>query len=367
MNFKKSALGILVLMVSLFWVTNPSVPQSTSCPVDIISSMVTGNLVVGSAVTFKVQATSTCGGSLYYKYFYQAGYGTSSYGSNPWVSMISTDYVTDNQVTHTFNTAGKYIVVVWASSDPNNFDPTSVSLIGFSVDITQPGGSTCPVDMKGMSVTGVMSPGLPVTIKVDAIKRCTGQVYYKYFYRAKYGTADYNTSPWVSMTTTDYVTVSEIEYAFPEAGNYIVVVWAFGDPNTLDTVSVPIIGGSVSVTNSSPPNILFDLGNCYVTMPETGNVLMQINEQSGIGSGIYYGTQTASGPDLPLTRISANSGEGWLDMLLDSQGKVVEKYRIQYTPTTILVGKDGEVKYRVIGAFKDKAGIVKAVEGFLSE
>jgi peroxiredoxin len=56
-----------------------------------------------------------------------------------------------------------------------------------------------------------------------------------------------------------------------------------------------------------------------------------------------------------------------LPVLLDSQLKVAEKYRIQYTPTSILVGKDGQVKYRVIGAFKDKAAIVKAVEGYLTK
>jgi peroxiredoxin len=55
-----------------------------------------------------------------------------------------------------------------------------------------------------------------------------------------------------------------------------------------------------------------------------------------------------------------------LTVLLDSQLKVAEKYKIRYTPTSILVGKDGQVKYRVIGAFKDKAAIVKAVEGYIN-
>lgn len=54
-------------------------------------------------------------------------------------------------------------------------------------------------------------------------------------------------------------------------------------------------------------------------------------------------------------------------VLLDSQAKVAEQYRIQYTPTSILVGKDRQVKFRVIGAFKDKAAIIKTIDGALSE
>jgi peroxiredoxin len=51
--------------------------------------------------------------------------------------------------------------------------------------------------------------------------------------------------------------------------------------------------------------------------------------------------------------------------LLDSQYKATEDFQIQYTPTTVLIDKDGNLKYRVVGPFKDKATILKAIGKYL--
>jgi len=48
-------------------------------------------------------------------------------------------------------------------------------------------------------------------------------------------------------------------------------------------------------------------------------------------------------------------------VLLDSQLNVSSKYKIRYTPTSILIGKDGQVKQKVIGPFKNKEAILKAI------
>jgi peroxiredoxin len=52
-------------------------------------------------------------------------------------------------------------------------------------------------------------------------------------------------------------------------------------------------------------------------------------------------------------------------VLLDSGFEVFEKFHLRYTPTTILIGKDREIKYKVVGAFKNKEGILKAIEPYL--
>jgi peroxiredoxin len=52
-------------------------------------------------------------------------------------------------------------------------------------------------------------------------------------------------------------------------------------------------------------------------------------------------------------------------VLLDSQFAVSELYLIQYTPTSILIEKDGSVHSRIIGAFRDKTTMVKSIEGLL--
>lgn len=72
------------------------------------------------------------------------------------------------------------------------------------------------------------------------------------------------------------------------------------------------------------------------------------------------------GEDAGTIRNFMQSNRYSFPVLLDSQLKVAEKYRIQYTPTSLVIDKNGLLQKRVIGAFKDKAGIVKTVEGVLN-
>jgi peroxiredoxin len=71
------------------------------------------------------------------------------------------------------------------------------------------------------------------------------------------------------------------------------------------------------------------------------------------------------GEDAGLVRNFMQSHQYSFPVLLDTQLKVAEEYRIQYTPTSLVVDKAGLLQYKVIGAFKDKAAIVKAIEGLL--
>jgi peroxiredoxin len=71
------------------------------------------------------------------------------------------------------------------------------------------------------------------------------------------------------------------------------------------------------------------------------------------------------GEDAGTVRNFMQSKQYSFPVLLDSQLKVAEKYRIQYTPTSLVIDKEGLLQYRVIGAFKDKPAVVKAVEGVL--
>ena len=85
-----------------------------------------------------------------------------------------------------------------------------------------------------------------------------------------------------------------------------------------------MIGASVSLTDGANPSVLFELGEPQVEMPETGNVLMEITEEGGIGSATYYGSQEANGPSLPLTGFKANTGSGDLNATLASYGRVTQ-------------------------------------------
>jgi peroxiredoxin len=72
------------------------------------------------------------------------------------------------------------------------------------------------------------------------------------------------------------------------------------------------------------------------------------------------------GEDAATVRNFMESHQFSFPVLLDSQLKVAEKYRIQYTPTSLVIDKNGVLQQRVIGAFKDKSAIVKMVEGVLN-
>lgn len=53
-------------------------------------------------------------------------------------------------------------------------------------------------------------------------------------------------------------------------------------------------------------------------------------------------------------------------VLLDNQYEVAGKYNVQYTPTSVLIGKEGKVEFSIIGAFKDKAAIEKQISSYLN-
>ena len=64
---------------------------------------------------------------------------------------------------------------------------------------------------------------------------------------AGYGTSDYGTRPWKSMTDSEWISTGSIDYTFTEPGKYIVVVWVTDDTVDYDVKSIPIIGWSMDI------------------------------------------------------------------------------------------------------------------------
>lgn len=50
-----------------------------------------------------------------------------------------------------------------------------------------------------------------------------------------------------------------------------------------------------------------------------------------------------------------------LPVLLDTRGKVAQKYNIQFIPTSFFIDKDGVIAEKIIGAFPSKAAIEKSL------
>jgi hypothetical protein len=97
-----------------------------------LTTNLSGPAQVGQAVIFTVNAVSSDGQDIYYKFYYCGNYGTSAYDTSPWVVMQ--DYSQQNSCTHSFTSAGNYVVVVRAVTDPTD-EPTYPPIIGGVVTV----------------------------------------------------------------------------------------------------------------------------------------------------------------------------------------------------------------------------------------
>jgi len=64
---------------------------------------------------------------------------------------------------------------------------------------------------------------------------------------------------------------------------------------------------------------VLELGEAEITFPETGDVLIKIEEEFGLGSATFYGTQTDQGPAFPLTGFTMTTSDGDCMVSLDDQ------------------------------------------------
>ncbi len=198
------------------------------------STGLTGSFESNEPVTITASGAAVTGETLYYKFYYCANYGTSAYETTPWVVMQ--DYSTSNTCQYTFPEDGTYIVVVRVVTDPDN-EPANLPIIGGVVTI---GNRENPqIWQISSNISGAVQPGTPVTYTVTASGSAQNTIYYKWYYRAGYGTDDYENMPWVEVQ--DYSSSTSCEFSFPEQGDYIVVVRAVTDPDN-EPVALPIIG-----------------------------------------------------------------------------------------------------------------------------
>ncbi len=200
----------------------------------------TSPLQAGDSVAVTVDAVATDSSQLYYKFYYRGNYGTSAYDSSPW-TVVQT-YSTNNQAVYNFNQEGSYVIVVRVVTNPAN-EPASLPIIGGVVIV---GGDTHVVDYSGFSsdIAGTLEAGTSVTFSVDAETVADDTLYYKFYYRGNYGSAAYNSSPWVVARA--YAANHQATFSFPESGSYVVVVRAVTDPANEPSV-LPIIGATYVV------------------------------------------------------------------------------------------------------------------------
>jgi PKD repeat protein len=197
---------------------------------------------VFSPVTFSVDADSDAS-KLYYRFYVHPDYGTDDYNGLQWSSMTSTEWVTTSSIDYKFTSNGKYVVVVWVTSDSNNADTNGIAILGTSIEI----GGTCTTDFTGFSLSGSQTKDTLITMNVNGQNPCSSGLYYRYSVHPYYGTDNYDGLQWTSMTSTEWWYNETIDYTFTEKGKYIVVVWATKSLSNIKTTGIPILGWSVDI------------------------------------------------------------------------------------------------------------------------
>lgn len=91
------------------------------------ASTASSSLKLGEPVSLAVNASTSGGNQVYYKFYYCGNYGTTDYANTPWTTVQ--EYSTVNYATYNFQNAGNYIVVARAVTNPAS-EPASLPIFG---------------------------------------------------------------------------------------------------------------------------------------------------------------------------------------------------------------------------------------------
>ncbi len=96
------------------------------------ASTATPSLKAGESVTLALNAFTTGGNQVSYKFYYCANYGTADYETTVWTAVQ--EYSSVNYSSYTFPDAGNYIVVARAVTDPSN-EPAVLPIFGGLISV----------------------------------------------------------------------------------------------------------------------------------------------------------------------------------------------------------------------------------------
>ena len=123
-----------------------------------------------------------------------------------------------------------------------------------------------------------------------------------------------------------------------------------------DTISLTDLRGKVVLINfwatSCPP--------CVAEMPTFQSLYQDWSARSDV---VFLAINTGENAGTINGFMQAN--QYTFPVLQDGQYQATQDFQIQYTPTTVLIDKDGNVKFKLVGPFKDKAAVLKAIGKFL--
>ncbi len=123
---------------------------------------------------------------------------------------------------------------------------------------------------------------------------------------------------------------------------------------------------SVSLSSFKGKSVLINFWavSCSACVEEMPYLQAIHNDWSSKGDTVLLMVNVGEDKDTVKNFIQSNKYS--FPVLLDSRLEIAEKYNVQYTPTSIFVNKEGNIKLIIIGAFKDKAAIEKQLASLLN-
>lgn len=218
--------------------------SNSECRIKLQGISLSQSPVLNQPVTITAKAKETCSKPLYYRFSIHPHYGSDDYDGLQWQSMTTTEYTTNNSIQYTFDNEGKYIVVVWVTSDLSNLEVSGVPMMGLSVEA---GNDEQKIDIQGFTLTGNQKRYRTVTLTTNASNKMGKSLHHRFSVHPGYGTSSYDGLQWKSMTDAEWVSDKTVDYAFSESGKYIVVVWVTDNITNLNPNGIPIIGWSVDI------------------------------------------------------------------------------------------------------------------------
>lgn len=228
----------------------------------------------------------------------------SGFGVASWIRGAVTDSVTDEAITTasvdidevdiTFSSVldGNYLGMIL----PGTYDLT-VSADGYETEeisgvvVTEAGIVTTDVSLvpevkiTGLDISGNQGVFSDVEFSVSAVSEAS-TLYYRFSVHPDYGTDGYDGRHWSSMTKTEWVTTSKIDYQFQSNGKYIVVVWVTADTENYDSNGIAILGTFVEIGGSCRTE--FSGFSVSETQKAGTPVTITVNGQNVCSGDLYY-------------------------------------------------------------------------------
>lgn len=278
---KRYFVALLSLLFNCLYVFMPGVGTAEAAVhLTGLSMSPQSGLTAGGSVTFTASAISEEGGAIYYRFDLIPNFGTAQY--DPYNNYTTIQgFSTSNTCAYSFGNAGDYIVVVFASSTMSVSNGNAI--IGKNVSIGR--SNTVHLGNLDLGLTRTVAVGETITFRANALSDSHATVYYRFNLVPNYGTSAYDPNN-VYTTLQDFSTRNTCSHTFSSPGKYILVIFAsYGQGAYYATM--PIAGGSISVTQTGSPDSANNTGN------------QEFNRDNAVATDPLYGFRSET-PDSTL-------------------------------------------------------------------